>query len=100
MNPDQRIAKLEAQVAELAATLNKFRSFNTIPIEVDKAFSARLLGDVQPKITDITADFPADPLSQDVNEGGSASYTVAAPPDYALRVRLGGLSVAIGAYDY
>lgn len=100
MNPDQRIAQLEAQVAEMRELLNKFRSFNTIPLEVDKAFSTRLLGDTQPKITDITADFPADPLSQSVSEGGTASYKVAAPPDYALRVRLGGLSVAIGAYDY
>ena len=99
MNPEQRIAQLEAQVAELTKTVKSLGSFNSIPLNIEKAFKSRLINNLQERVTDITDDFPADPLSVDVDEGGTSSYTVAAPPDYVLRVKIGGIYVAIGAYD-
>lgn len=98
---NERISKLEAQVAELTQQLKALSSFNTIPFNVEKAFKNRLTSDLQPHVTNVTDDFPANPLSELVDEGGSATYRVMSPPDYAIRLHLGGnVYVAIPGFDY
>ena len=93
MNPlEQRVAALEAQLKALS-------SFNTIPFGVEKAFKKRLISNLQEQVEDITVDFPSPPFAQAVNEGGMSSYDVMTTPEYALKVRLGNLYVAIPAFD-
>lgn len=99
MTPNERIVKLEAQVQELTKTVQSLSSFNTIPLNIEKAFKNRLTNDKQEIITDITADFTPPFFNQAVNEGGTASYQVMTTPEYALRVRLGRNYVAIPAFD-
>lgn len=102
MNPDERIAQLERQVAELTKRLNALQSFTTIPFDVEKAFRNRLNlnRDLQEIITDITSEFPSPPLAQSVNEAGMDSYDVMTTPDYVLKVRLGNLYVGVPAFDF
>lgn len=100
MTPNERIVKLEAQVAELLKTVHSLSSFNTIPLNVEKAFKNRIANDLQPQITDITSSFSPPFFNQAVNEGGAASYQVMTTADYALKVKIGSLSVAIPAFDY
>jgi hypothetical protein len=99
MNPDERIKVLEAQVAELTKVVQALGSFNTIPLNIEKALKARLLSNVQPQITDITDSFTPPFFDQAVNEGGMASYSVMTTPEYALQVKIGSLAVAIPAFD-
>ena len=99
MNPDNRIVKLEAEVAELKRLVKSLSSFTTIPLNIEKAFKNRIAGDLQERITDITADFTPPFFDQAVNEGGVASYSVMTTPEYALKVKLGSIYVAIPAFD-
>jgi hypothetical protein len=94
--------ELEKRVAELERIIKALGAFNTIPLNVEKAFRNRLnlTNDVQEIITNITSEFPADPLSQDVDEAGTDSYKVMLPPDYVLKVRLGAGYVGVPAFDY
>lgn len=102
MTPDERITQLERQIAELTQQIKALGSFTTIPLTVEKAFRNRLnmVVDRQEIITDITSEFTPPFFDQAVNEGGAASYSVMTTPDYALKVRLGSLYVAIPAFDY
>lgn len=102
MTPDERIAQLERMVASLTNQVNALGSFTTIPLNVEKAFRNRLnmTTDRQEIITDITSEFPSPPFAQAVNESGTSSYDVMPTSDYALRVRLGNLYVAIPAFDF
>lgn len=96
---NDRIAQLEAQVAELTKVVQSLRSSTSIPFEIDKAFSARLTGNLQEKVQDLTADFPSPPFAQSVNEAGTSSYQVMTTPEYALQLKLGSIYVAIPAFD-
>lgn len=103
MTPDQRIAQLERTVADLSQQIKQLSNNTTIPFNVEKAFRNRLKlnKNAQEEITDVTTDFPANPLSESVNEAGTSSYNVMAAPDIVLSVRLpNGTLVAVGAFDY
>lgn len=100
MNPNERIAQLESQVADLTRRLNALSSASAIPFEVEKALASRLTSNLQEKVVDITSAFPSNPLSVAVDEGGTSTYRVMDQPDYAIKLRLRNSYVAIPAFDY
>lgn len=79
MTSEQRIAKLEATVAELSQFIQNLQSANSIPLPVDRALRARL--DVENISVSIDAGFDLNQVRKSVDEAGAASYFVAAVPD-------------------
>lgn len=81
MNPEARIARLEAQVAQLTQFVGALRSTSLIPFDVEKAFRDRLriLYPIHKVVYDLAGE--AVNNNRTVNEGGTSSYSVLAPPD-------------------
>ena len=90
MTPEQRIAQLEVQVANLTEQMKRLGDSTSIPFSVEKAFRNRL-GVLHP-VWEIVYDYSgiAANNTQAVNEGGMASYNVLAAPDGYLFITLPG----------
>lgn len=79
MTPEQRIAKLEALVAEQGQFIQQLQSANSIPLPVDRALRERLqIGSID---IEISSGFDLSQIRRTVNEAGMASYFVAQVPD-------------------
>lgn len=87
MTPEQRIAQLEALVADLRLQMGNLTSSNTIPYDVEKAFKNRLSYFAKPHII-FDHDGDAVNNTQAVNEDGSGTYNVLKVPDNWLFITI------------
>lgn len=75
----------KAQLNELMAWKSSLESSATIPLNVGRAFKARL--DVPPDVS--VSSKSASSENQAVDEGGSATYSVLKAPDGFLELTIG-----------
>lgn len=88
----EQINQLQAQVLELANTVNAMRNASSIPFDIDAAFRERLGGGLK------VFNLNGGTILKSVNESGSATYDVAKAMDGSLSTTFNGVAIKLPFY--